>query len=463
MITPSSLKNNNIAVIGLGKAGISTINALHRANAQIYAWDDNESSRNKLINLDNVHLQSPEKMPWEEISLLVMSPGIPLTHPKPHIAVELAKKYQCKIICDIELLYLTQNIAKFIGITGTNGKSTTTSLTGHILKSCGVKTEIGGNIGIPALDLETLNKDGVYVIEMSSYQLDLIDKTHFNISILLNITPDHLDRHGGLEGYIAAKCHIYDQQGKEDTAIICIDDSHTHKIYEEQKAKNKIGNIIPISIKEIIANGVTVKDGIIYDSLNGETAKHNLGFPEKLPGIHNSQNIAAAYAASRVMGLNSDDIISATKSFSGLRHRIQIASEIDGIKFINDSKATNADAASNALRAYDEIYWIAGGQAKEGGISSLKEFFPKIRHAFLIGQAENDFAKTLDGHVEYTKCGTLKNAFEKSSKMALIEKRKNAVILFSPACASWDQWPNFEVRGDAFCAMAEELALQKNK
>jgi len=460
MIKPSSLKDSKIAIFGLGKAGISTLNALRRAAAKIYVWDDTEAAREKLKaeNLKDVAVVAPEEMPWAEIKLLALSPGIPLTHPKPHKIVELANAAKCPIVCDIELLYNACDKAKFIGITGTNGKSTTTALTGHILEKCAVKSQVGGNIGVPVLDLEPLGNDGVYVLEMSSFQLDLIKQTHFNVSVLLNITPDHLDRHGDMQGYIKAKSHIFDNQGKDDFAIIGVDDEHSQKLYESLKAEGKIAHIIPISTKSEVAGGILVQGGVIYDNTDKNSPKkYELGDLERLPGEHNGQNIAAAFSASRAVGVPAKEIISAIKSFAGLRHRIQMAAQINCIKFINDSKATNAEASANALRAYDQIYWIAGGLSKEGGISSLEEFFPRIRHAFLIGKAQDDFAKVLDGKVPYTKCDTLAKAFETSAKKALSENVEGAVVLLSPACASWDQWPNFEVRGDAFCDMSEKL------
>lgn len=460
MITPTYLKDSKIAIFGLGKAGISTLKSLLRAGAQVYVWDDGEPAREKLKleKLHGVTVVTPEDMPWNEIKLLALSPGIPLTHPTPHKVVELAKSAKCPVVCDIEILYQANASAKFLGITGTNGKSTTTALTGHILENSGVKSQVGGNIGIPVLDLEPLNKDGIYVLEMSSYQLDLIKQTHFNVSVLLNVTPDHLDRHGDMQGYIKAKCHIFDNQGKNDFAIIGVDDKHTKKIYDELKSKGTIGNVIPISTKRAIAGGIMVKDGIIYDNTSiNSPKKYELGYLERLPGEHNGQNIAAAFAAVSALGVSAEDAISAIKSFEGLRHRIQLVTEINGIKFLNDSKATNADAVANALRAFDNIYWILGGLSKEGGIESLSEFFPKIRHAFLIGKAQDEFAKVLDNKVPYTKCETLANAFDASAKKALDEKVSGAVVLLSPACASWDQWPNFEARGDAFCEMAINL------
>jgi UDP-N-acetylmuramoylalanine--D-glutamate ligase len=266
-----------------------------------------------------------------------------------------------------------------------------------------------------------------------------------------------------MQGYIKAKSHIFDNQGGGDFAIIGVDDANSQKLYEELRAVGKIGHIIPISTKRELSGGILVKEGVIYDNTDiSLPRKYHLGNLERLPGAHNGQNIAAAFATSLSLGIAAEDIISAIKSFAGLRHRIQLAAQINGIKFINDSKATNAEASANALRAYDQIYWIAGGLAKEGGIGSLAEFFPRIRHAFLIGKAQDDFAKALDGKVPYTKCETLAKAFDASAKQALHDDVKGAVVLLSPACASWDQWPNFEVRGDAFCDMSEKLADQIN-
>jgi UDP-N-acetylmuramoylalanine--D-glutamate ligase len=457
MIKLQNYNNKNIAVFGLGKAGMSTVRALSESGANIFVWDDGDKAREKLFleKLPNVIIQEPSTYKWDEISALIFSPGIPLTHPAPHPIVSIAKATNCPIICDVELLYTAQKDAKFIGITGTNGKSTTTALTGHILKESGIKSDVGGNIGIPALDLEPLGQSGFYVVEMSSYQLDLIKDTHFNISILLNITPDHLDRHGGMEGYIKAKEHIYKTQGANDVAIIGVDDEHSLKIYNHLKKHRKISHIIPISAEKEVAGGIAVLDGVVIDNINNK--KYELGYLKRLAGKHNAQNIAAAFAAASFAGVAGDDIVKAVKTFMGLPHRMQYIAEIEGVTFINDSKATNAEAAAKALVTFDNIYWIAGGMAKEGGITSLGEFFPKIKHAYLIGAAQDEFAETLKGKVSNSKCGDLAHAFAKAKEDALKDKKNKPVVLLSPACASFDQWPNFEVRGDAFAGMVREI------
>lgn len=458
MINTEIYKNKKIAVFGLGKAGVSAVCALNKGGAKVYALDDNEKSREAIAsrNLPNVRTATVDELDWQEIDILVLSPGVPFTHPEPHAVVKAAQEAGCRVICDIEILYESDPQATYIGITGTNGKSTTTALTGHILKECSQEVQVGGNIGIPVLDLDNLGLGGTHVIEMSSYQLDLIDKTRFNISVLLNVTPDHIDRHGDLAGYIKAKCRIYKEQGRDDYAIISVDDEHCQKIYDSLAREGKIGNVIPISTKRKISGGIAIIDGIIYDSANNRELK--LGELVRLRGEHNAQNIAASYASASILKAASDDILKAIHSFQGLPHRMEYVVKKDGILYINDSKATNAEAASKALSAYDNIYWIAGGVPKEGGIEPLKEYFPKIKKAFLIGQAQDEFAKTVENKVSYLKCGTLENALSEARKAAMENSANDPVVLLSPACASFDQWPNFEVRGQAFCDMVKAMS-----
>lgn len=427
----NQFKGKNIAVFGLGKAGKAAVERLVSCGAEVFAWDDNSKSRN--LENPSVKLESPEKWPWDKIEFMVLSPGIPLTYPKPHKVVKKAQEANVPIICDVELLYMLAPNARYIGITGTNGKSTTTALIGHICKEAGLNAHIGGNIGVSASSLPILGDDGVYILEMSSYQLDLLQKTKFNISVLLNITPDHLDRHGNMEEYIQAKKHIFDRQTSEDTGIVAMESDVTERVYTELKRSSKAS---------IISVYPYLTDTLVLGDLT------------KLPGEHNKQNIAASYMALRVLGVENDDIIAGIKSFDGLKHRLQYLAEIDNIVFVNDSKATNAVATSHALKSFENIYWIVGGVAKEGGIKSLEKFFHKIKHAFLIGEAKDDFAETLEGEVEFTKSGDMDKAFEQALSMAKNSNDK-PVILLSPACASFDQFKNFEERGDAFCRLVE--------
>lgn len=442
-----------VGVFGLGKAGEAAIAALCAGGAEVYAWDDRPAATSR----ERVHMLDFKQWPWQRLKALVLSPGVPLTHPQPHPVVTMAKQFGVPVIGDVELLWQACPQAHFVAITGTNGKSTTTTLIGHLLKSAGRTAEIGGNLGTPALALEPLGQGGHYVIETSSYQLDLLKSAHFNVAVWLNITPDHLDRHGSMEGYVAAKRHIFERQDMADVAIIGVDDAYSRVVAESLK-QQKHQRVVEISVAREVAGGVYVKDGVLHDDMQGKVQRFDLRSIETLPGKHNWQNAAAAYAAARCCGVAPEEIYKAMQGFAGLRHRLQLAGVIHGVRFINDSKATNADATSNALAAYEPIYWIAGGKPKEGGIVSLAEYFPKITHAFLIGQAEEEFARSLQGKVPYTLCGTLDVALKQAAHMAFTERKKNAVVLLSPACASFDQFKNFEERGDMFCELVETLA-----
>lgn len=449
MITISEYKNQTVGIFGLGKAGEATIAALVAGGAKVLAWDDNPSSIAKVQAAYQDNITVPFKdWPWKELKALVLSPGVPLTHPRPHEVVAMAKQHGVPVIGDIELLYRACPNARYVGITGTNGKSTTTTLISHILKAAGLNSDVGGNLGTAALTLKPLDAGGIYVLELSSYQLDLVHNTRFNTAVFLNITPDHIDRHGSMEGYIAAKKHIFDRQQKADVAVIAVDDEYTRSI----AAGIKNGTLVKVS-----AHGkadIYAEAGVLHD---GKHAFDLNGIPT-LTGRHNWQNAVVAYAAARSCGVAPEKIYEAMKTFGGLRHRLQMVATIHGVRFINDSKATNADATANALAPFDTIYWIAGGKPKEGGIRTLGKFFPKIAHAFLIGEAEDDFASTLHGHASYTRCGTLSVAVAKAAEMAFAEKKPGAVVLLSPACASFDQWKNFEERGDAFCDLVAALA-----
>jgi UDP-N-acetylmuramoylalanine--D-glutamate ligase len=445
-----------VAVLGLGKSGLSAARALHTAGAEVWAWDDNEDARAKARAKD-IPLVDLHTCNWSELTTLVISPGIPHNHPKPHPVAALARKHNAEVICDIELLGRAQHNAQYLGITGTNGKSTTTALIGHIFQLAGREVAIGGNLGIPVLDLDALYEGGTYVLEMSSYQLELTLSITFDIAILLNISPDHLERHGGLDGYIAAKRQIFHRQTKPRTAVIGVDDEICRKIYETLRAADE-QVVIPVSGAAKCPGGVYVRDGILHDDSDGQDlAIMDLREVPSLPGAHNWQNAAAAYAACKTAGIEPPVIVACLRSFPGLAHRQELVAIIDGISYVNDSKATNADAAAKALSCYDPIYWIAGGQAKEGGIKGLEVFFPRIAHTFLIGEAEASFSAFLDGRVAVSRCGTLDKAVPTARELAVAEGRSSAVVLLSPACASFDQFANFEARGTAFRKLVEAL------
>ncbi|NDF11705.1 MAG: UDP-N-acetylmuramoyl-L-alanine--D-glutamate ligase [Proteobacteria bacterium] len=455
MIVVEEFRGKNVAVFGLGKAGNAAVKALLNSGANVFAWDDGEAGRNSLLAQDygkKVTLAEPKTYDWKSIAALVLSPGVPFTHPAPNPIVKLAQGAKVPIICDVELLYRASPQSTFIGITGTNGKSTTTALIGHIMKTAGRDTEVGGNIGIAASELRTLGKGGVYVIELSSYQLDLLSKMRCNVAVFLNITPDHLDRHGDIPGYIKAKMHIFDRQQKSDTAVIAVDDDHTRTIAKDLKAKGA-QQVIEVSSAQSLKQGISVRNKTLSIALPNEKKDIALGDLIHLKGDHNAQNIAAATAAALAVGVDAATIEKAIQSFVGLPHRAQFVAEKNGVLFINDSKATNAEATEKALLAYDNIYWILGGQQKAGGITMLEPLFKKIHHAFLIGEAADAFAKTLDGKVKYTKVGTLEKAVAEANAMAAKDTSgKKPVVLLSPACASWDQFKSYEDRGAQFCA-----------
>lgn len=451
MIALTHTRGQTWAVFGLARSGLATARALIAGGAEVRLWDDNVASR------DAAGAAGFQPMQLHEGELvgcagLALAPGVPLTHPVPNQVVANAQRAGLPIVGDIELL-LRELRPVIYGVTGTNGKSTTTALLAHILKSAGRSIALGGNIGRAVLELPRFEneKAGVYVIEMSSFQIDLTPGWHARIALLLNITPDHLDRHGSMENYAAIKARIFAGQAAGDTAVIGVDDDNCRAIHTALVKEHTGRVIVPVSIRDVLPQGVSAVNGQLYE--NGK-AVFALDFPA-LPGAHNGQNIAAAFAAARAAGLDVEAIRAGIASFPGLKHRLQRVGSIDGIACINDSKATNADSTEKALAAFENVYWIAGGKAKEGGIASLKPLFPRIRRASLIGEAAQDFAAAL-GNVPHALCGTLDKALDDALAAARKDRIKGAVVLLSPACASYDQFKSFEHRGDEFIRLVQE-------
>ena len=445
-----------VAVLGLGRSGLAAARALMKSGAEVWAWDDNEDRRAAAATaeiplVDLVHCN------WRELTSLVISPGIPHEHPAPHPAAALARRHDCEIIGDVELLARAMRNASYVGVTGTNGKSTTTALIGHVLEMAGRQAQVGGNLGPPVLGLDPLDFGGFYVLEMSSYQLELTLSITFDVAVLLNVTSDHLDRHGGLEGYVAAKRSIFHRQTRPRTAVVGIDDGICRDICRELAAAGE-QIVVPISGETRAHGGVFARDGILHDDMDGqESPVLDLREVPSLPGVHNWQNAAAAYAASRAVGLDPPVVAACMRSYPGLAHRQEMVAIIDGVTYVNDSKATNADAAAKALACYEPIYWIAGGRAKESGLAGLETLLPRVAEAFLIGEAEAVFADSLEGRAPVTRCGTLAVAVDAARERALADGRPGAVVLLSPAAASFDQFENFEARGEAFRALVEAL------
>lgn len=450
MIDLSFLKNARVAVMGLGKSGRASVQALRLAGSDVLAWDDGAAPRAALaaegtapVDLNAVDFSAVDELVW--------SPGVPHTFPKPNPAAVRARAAGVEPVCDVDLLGRAAPDARYVGITGTNGKSTTTALIGHILEAAGVPAQVGGNLGTPVLTFDRLGADGVYVLELSSYQLELTRSITHTAAILLNVAPDHLDRHGGMAGYIAAKKRIFDGQGPTHTAIVGIDDEHCRVVAAQLSAVGR-QRLWPISAERKAPGGVYVENGrLIDDTLGAAEPAVELAALPALLGTHNHQNAAAAYAACRALGVEPAAIAAAMATFPGLAHRQQTVATVNGVRFVNDSKATNADATARALATYEPIYWILGGRAKETGLDGLDDYMPRVRRAFLIGEATGRFAAWLEERgVAFDRCGTLDVAVKAAAAAAFADRLSGAAVLLSPACASWDQFADFEKRGEAF-------------
>lgn len=452
MIDLAILKGSSFVVLGLARSGLATVRALRAAGIDCTAWDDNAASCDAAAQL-GARIADPATIDWSSITALVISPGIPSTLPVPHPVAIAARAAGKPIICDVELLARAQPQARFVAITGTNGKSTTTALIGHILQQAGARCEVGGNIGRGALDLDPLGDGGLYVLELSSYQLELLQTFHADIAVWLNITPDHIDRHGDLAGYVAAKKNIFARQRAGDCVVIGTEDEPSRDVEREMAARSGIA-CVPVALDRPVANGISYRAGMLVDA-DGYTV--DFSDVLTLPGDHNAQNAACAWAVCRWLDVPRETIVAGLRTYPGLPHRQERVAAVGKVVYVNDSKATNADAAARALSSYDDIYWILGGQAKEGGVAPLASYFDRIRHAFLIGDATELFAGQLEGKLPYSRCGDLQSALNAAHALAQREAAGPAVVLLSPACASWDQWKSYEHRGDAFRAMARAL------
>ena len=456
MIEVATFQGEKVAVMGLARSGLAAAQALQQGGAEVMAWDDAAAKRDAAAAA-GVPIVDLGTADFTGVTVLVLSPGIPHTYPKPNPVAARARAAGARIIGDIELLARSRPQARYVGITGTNGKSTTTALIGHIVAQAGRPVATGGNLGTPALSLASLGSDGIYVLEMSSYQLELTESLTFDVAALLNITPDHLDRHGGMDGYVAAKRRIFERQKNPQAAIVGIDDELSRAM-ANALARAGAQRVVPISAETRARGGVYAEGGWLVDDIEGRARRVlELRRAARLLGTHNWQNAAAAYAATRALGIDAATIVAGIVSFAGLAHRQELVATIDGVAYVNDSKATNADATAKALACYDAIYWIAGGVPKEGGITSLTPLFPRIRHAFLIGKATEEFAATLEGQVPLSRCGELGRALAAARETALAQRKPGAVVLLSPACASFDQFANFEERGDTFRRLVQAL------
>ncbi len=448
-MTPVTIfRGKTVAVFGLGSSGLATCAALAAGGARVVAWDD-QAAKIADAKAKGYATEDLRALDWGAVAALVLAPGVPLTHPKPHWAGELGRKHRVEAIGDIELFCRERRAntpgAPFVAITGTNGKSTTTALLAHVLKSAGRDVQVGGNLGTPILSLAPPAANRTHVIECSSFQIDLAPTLDPTVGILLNLTPDHLDRHGTMENYAAIKERLTAGAG---FAVIGVDDDFCRAIANRLERAGK--RVVRISVDNKLADGIFLEGERIVQAEGGKPIfSLSLAGIGSLRGTHNAQNAAAAFAAARALGVESAKIAAALKTFPGLAHRMEEVGRKGAILFVNDSKATNADAAARALASFSDIFWIAGGRAKEGGLSGLEQFYPRIRKAYLIGEAAEAFAKQL-GATPHAVAGTLDRAVGMAKSDAEGAKLAHPVVLLSPACASYDQFPNFELRGDRF-------------
>jgi UDP-N-acetylmuramoylalanine--D-glutamate ligase len=443
MIPVKSFAGKKVAVFGLGGSGLASAQALQTGGAHVIGFDDSAASIDK-AKAAGITTEDLRKIDWSNVSALLLAPGVPLTHPEPHWSAQLAKKAGAEIIGDVELFCrerrrLAPN-SPFVAITGTNGKSTTTALIHHLLKSAGRDAQLGGNIGTAVLTLEPPSTDRAHVVECSSYQIDLAPTIDPRVGVFINLSEDHLDRHGTIEHYAAVKERLVAGVQDDGAAVIGVDDEWCAAAAERVAAKGK--NVVRISVRKRLPDGIYAENGRIIRAKVGKTETiATLDGIGSLRGVHNAQNACCAAASALALGLTPEQIQ------AGLR----------SVLFVNDSKATNADSSAQALASFTDMFWIAGGKPKTGGITSLEKFFPRIRKAYLVGEAAEEFARTLDGKVPYNVTGTIDRAVEASARDAAASGLKEPVVLLSPACASFDQFRNFEIRGDHFRSLVLKL------
>ncbi len=432
MIIPSTMQNQTIAVLGLGRSGQAACHALVKAGAVVVGHDDG-ADMNKIDLPQEAKIMTPDDWPWNQLDALIISPGIPHQFPKPHPVAKKAMDLGIPVLSDIEMLMRAKPAAKIIGITGTNGKSTVVTLIDHLLRSAGIKTALGGNIGVAALGLTDPGKDGVIILELSSYQLETTPSLSLDAGALINITPDHLDRHGGWQGYVAAKAKLIQAIKPEGLTVL------GQQGAAAQLAKKATSPVM---------------------MADPETAPDRSACPA-LSGPHNALNTAIACNIVRFFGVEDDVISSAIANFKGLPHRMETVATIDQINFVNDSKATNGDAAAEALKTFDHIYWIAGGDAKDDGLGIAADHLSHVRHAYMIGASAEQFAEQIKDRCPVDISHDLETAthtaFQDAQKETLSDGAKDMTILLSPAAASFDQFKNFEQRGETFRQIAIDI------
>jgi UDP-N-acetylmuramoylalanine--D-glutamate ligase len=463
VIAVTTFAGQKVAVFGLGGSGLVSASALLAGGADVIAYDDDAQSVAK-AGAAGIPTGDLHDIDWSKVAALVLAPGVPLTHPAPHWSAQLAHRAGVPVIGDIELFCRERRQhapgSPFVAITGTNGKSTTTALIAHLAASAGMDAQLGGNIGTAVLSLAPpangVTPPRVHVVECSSYQIDLAPTLDPSVGILINLSEDHLDRHGTMEHYAAVKERLVAGVPAGGSAIVGVDDAWCSAVADRLAAAGK--RIVRISAKQRLADGVFIDGQRVMRAVDGKATEiAELGGIGSLRGLHNAQNAACATAAALALGLTPEAIQTGLRSFPGLAHRMEEVGRRGAVLFVNDSKATNADSAAQALACFGDIFWIAGGKPKTGGIESLRGFFPRIRKAYLVGEAADEFAATLGPAVPHEIDGTLDKALAAAARDAEASSAREPVVLLSPACASFDQYRNFEVRGDAFRALVRAL------
>jgi UDP-N-acetylmuramoylalanine--D-glutamate ligase len=437
-------RGKTVFVYGLGLSGQAAVDALVVDGAKVWAWDDGKNavlqagSQAKIIN--------PAEVDWQQVDAVLKSPGVPETT----ALMQAALGHNVPILGDVDLLYRQAPDASYIGVTGTNGKSTTTALIGHILQCAGYNVAVGGNLGQAPLSLPVLDEDGLYVLELSSYQLELLRETELDAGVLLNLSPDHLERHGSMEAYMAAKLHLFEQCTPTASKVMGID----HSLLEAAAGQTGAQTL---SLAGREADYKITRDGKL---MHRGKQLADLSYFDNLPGPHNWQNITCALLAVRPW-VEKETFFRHLRSFVGLPHRLEKVTQLQDLAFVNDSKATNSDATIPALRSFKNIYWIAGGQPKAEGVAPCLPHLGNVRAAFLLGQAQEDFAHVLEPHIPVFRCHTLEQATREAYAAARQENLAPACVLLSPACASWDQFESFEQRGDIFASLCRQLVSER--
>ena len=464
MIPVRGYEGQRVAVLGLGRSGLSAARALRAGRAEPVVWDDGAEARAKAEAEGFAPIDLNHEGALEGCAALIVSPGIPHLYPRPNPVIAAAWEAGVPVDNDIGLFFRSlatpewdrmERTPKVVAITGSNGKSTTTALIHHILTEAGRPSQMAGNIGRGVLDLDPPGEGGVVVLELSSYQTDLARALTPDVAVFTNLSPDHLDRHGGMGGYFWAKRRLF-SEGGPDRAVIGVDEDEGRFLANTLSEGAADDRVIRVSATRPLEDGWSVwaTGGRLAEWRRGRrVAEADLGRARSLPGAHNHQNACAAWGACRALGLGPQQIAPTLETFPGLPHRSQLLGDFHGVAFVNDSKATNADAAQQALRAFPRIRWIAGGLGKEGGIESLRNDLGAVAKVYLIGHSARDFALQLPAGVDHEVCETLENAVSR----AAAEAEPGDTVLLAPAAASFDQFRDFEKRGEAFAAAVERI------